>query len=440
MSGDTYTTHPDAATLNAYHDGELRGFARAEVEAHLAICPRCRREVSDLDALTTALRSLPGVEPPPRVHDAVQARIAGLRPRRRWLARPSRRIVAVILVVIAALAGYDVLMLPGNGIVPAFNTALPPAPTSHANARATMSAAVGATRFSAQAPAAPAPSRSLHAPASVSGADTQDTLRAPIGAVSQPGVQRPGVTPPNATSLSLPTLDARLIARTGDVELHVPDVQKAYTAVSRIATREGGYVSDSNNAASSGASGASATLTLRVPAANFQAAMSAIAALPHSSLRERSSSQDVTDSYHNLQARLQALQATRTQLMTLMRQAHSIRDAMTVLDRLTAINTNIDGVQGQIMSSANSVMLSTISVTLTPEPRAGAVVAPRRPHHQSASWQPGRDLANAVANLSHALQAIASIAIYAAVYLLLPALLAALTLVTRRLWRPAGSR
>src|SRR5438046_684475 len=92
--------------------------------------------------------------------------------------------------------------------------------------------------------------------------------------------------------------------------------------------------------------------------------MNALPALPHSTLAERSTSVDTTDSYRDLQAHLQALQATRNQLMALMHKSGNIRDAMAVLDRLTSVDTDIDAVQGQILASANSVMLSTITVKL----------------------------------------------------------------------------
>jgi len=86
-------------------------------------------------------------------------------------------------------------------------------------------------------------------------------------------------------------------------------------------------------------------------------------------LRERSGSQDITDNYHDLQAQLQALQATRAQLTAIMRRARTIPDAMTVLDRLTDVNTSIDGVQGQIMAGANSVKFSTITANIAAQPR-----------------------------------------------------------------------
>jgi hypothetical protein len=85
------------------------------------------------------------------------------------------------------------------------------------------------------------------------------------------------------------------------------------------------------------------------------------------------------------------------------------------------------------MARANSVMLSTITVTLSPQPRKGVVVAP--PRRTGEPWQPGRILADAVTHLLRALQSIATVAIYLAVYLALPALLAVPVILTRRLRR-----
>jgi hypothetical protein len=224
-------------------------------------------------------------------------------------------------------------------------------------------------------------------------------------------------------------VDGRLIARTGEIDLQVPDVQRAFDAAGALADRQGGFVSDSNNQASTAGAGEyEATLTLRVPASRFLATMAALAALPHHTLQEQSASQDLTESYHDLQASLQALAATRVQLLALMRQARKVADAITVLDRLTDVDTHIDSVQAQIAASANSVLLSTITVNLSPEPQP--VLRPA-----ALVWLPGRALAAALTNVGLALQTIATAAIYGATYLALPLIVLALALGARRVWR-----
>lgn len=57
------------AWLGAYHDGELRGRRTRQVEAHLAACVTCRRELERLRALTALLGESPAamdLTPPER--------------------------------------------------------------------------------------------------------------------------------------------------------------------------------------------------------------------------------------------------------------------------------------------------------------------------------------------------------------------------------------
>ncbi len=48
--------------LQAYHDGELPEWQKAEVEAHLAACKACREELQGLQKLSALLRSAPAAE------------------------------------------------------------------------------------------------------------------------------------------------------------------------------------------------------------------------------------------------------------------------------------------------------------------------------------------------------------------------------------------
>ena len=74
-------------SLPSYAEGRLGGPAQAEVEAHLAACPRCAAEVAELRVMLVALRAVPQ-EPLPthlvaKVQRAVAARPAA-RPRLVW--------------------------------------------------------------------------------------------------------------------------------------------------------------------------------------------------------------------------------------------------------------------------------------------------------------------------------------------------------------------
>lgn len=55
--------HP-GEQLSAYLDGELVTMEMPVVSAHLDTCADCRRELAELDLSRTAVRALPGIEPP----------------------------------------------------------------------------------------------------------------------------------------------------------------------------------------------------------------------------------------------------------------------------------------------------------------------------------------------------------------------------------------
>ncbi len=50
--------------ISAYLDGELATTEMPAVSAHLDTCTDCRRELAELDKSRTAVRALPGLEPP----------------------------------------------------------------------------------------------------------------------------------------------------------------------------------------------------------------------------------------------------------------------------------------------------------------------------------------------------------------------------------------
>lgn len=82
--------------LSAYLDGELAPDEQTLVFSHIQTCGECRDELHELDAARTAVRSLPGLEPP----EFIELHRAGNQP-----ARPlwRSRVVAVAAGVAAAV-------------------------------------------------------------------------------------------------------------------------------------------------------------------------------------------------------------------------------------------------------------------------------------------------------------------------------------------------
>ena len=88
-------THP-GEQLSAYLDGQLNTLEHDFVISHLDFCTDCRLELHELDSARTAIRSLPGLEPPEFL-DVHRERVE----RERW---SRRRVVAAGAGLAAAAA------------------------------------------------------------------------------------------------------------------------------------------------------------------------------------------------------------------------------------------------------------------------------------------------------------------------------------------------
>jgi anti-sigma factor RsiW len=71
------------ARLDAYHDGELSGFARARVARHLRRCPACRADLEGLTAVGELVRETAGNAPRLDLWTGLAPRLAALDARRR---------------------------------------------------------------------------------------------------------------------------------------------------------------------------------------------------------------------------------------------------------------------------------------------------------------------------------------------------------------------
>lgn len=74
--------------LPAYCSGDLSPSEQAQVRDHLASCPACRGELTELETVLRLLRTTPQVEPPPWLATRVMARVREQHSRRSsWLGR-----------------------------------------------------------------------------------------------------------------------------------------------------------------------------------------------------------------------------------------------------------------------------------------------------------------------------------------------------------------
>ena len=114
-----------------------------------------------------------------------------------------------------------------------------------------------------------------------------------------------------------------------------------------------------------------ATITIRVPQDQFFVALDKLQGLG-TVQSQNLSTQDVTEQFIDLQARLKSAQAEEQSLLALLDKAQTVGDIISIQQQLTEVRSQIEMLQGQINYIQGRVDMSTITVTLsTPAKQVG---------------------------------------------------------------------
>jgi len=169
----------------------------------------------------------------------------------------------------------------------------------------------------------------------------------------------------------------RKVIQNAEMTIETDKPSEGQQKIGVIAEKHGGFVviseSKHNDAASQNVASTLVNVVVRVPAQKFQTALDEIRAVGGRILHEKSSGQDVTEEYIDLEARIRTKKALEAQFLEIMKQARKISDAMEVQTQLAEVRTEIERLEGRRRFLENQSALSTINVTLhTPTPVVAA--------------------------------------------------------------------
>jgi len=160
----------------------------------------------------------------------------------------------------------------------------------------------------------------------------------------------------------------RMVIRTADMDLVVPDTDQALQQIQDLAEELGGYVVSLSTYQYQ--EGVQADLTFRVPVESFDEALARLRDLATTVRRESAFSNDVTGEYVDLEARLRHLRAKEEQLLEFLDQAEDTEAVLSVYEHLSDTQEEIERVTGRMQYLENQVALATINVNLTPDAMA----------------------------------------------------------------------
>ncbi len=129
----------------------------------------------------------------------------------------------------------------------------------------------------------------------------------------------------------------------------------------------GGYVENKNtyngSAYNEWRSARSCSMTIRIPRDQLDGFLKQVTGLCNV-IRSSESEEDVTLTYVDLKSHKEALQTEQKRLMTLLEQAESVEDIITIEERLSDVRYQIESMESQLRTYDNLVDYSTVSLDI----------------------------------------------------------------------------
>ena len=158
-------------------------------------------------------------------------------------------------------------------------------------------------------------------------------------------------------------LENRKLIWTADLEFQVKNVNVSTEEINKLSEKYDGFVSDmmlSNNSHR-----ITNTITVRVPNSKFQKFISAIKGQSIFMDRSDISSQDVTEEFVDIQARLKAKREVRDRYIEVLKtKTGSVKDIIEAEEAIRVITEEIEAKEGRLRYLNDRVDLSTVTITM----------------------------------------------------------------------------
>ncbi len=186
-----------------------------------------------------------------------------------------------------------------------------------------------------------------------------------------PAAGAPEMSVPASTGATPLGIFDRFVIRTAELSLSVSDVGQALVAIRQLTVDAGGFVlSSSTYAQGDDKTAGTAVLTVQVPSERFDQFLNQVRTSPLvvKVEREQLQSQDVTEEYLDLDARLRNLRATEQRYLALLDRATTIEEILRVEQELSRIRYEIEQVTGRKQYLERRIAYAQATITLLPIP------------------------------------------------------------------------
>jgi hypothetical protein len=194
-------------------------------------------------------------------------------------------------------------------------------------------------------------------------APAADRATAPAAAPNPaPQAAKPAEQSAAPTSVGVPIPDDRKIIMNAQFDVRVKDSDDAIAHISQAVRASGGFVQDMKQSGTP-QQGRTVNMTLRVPSNQYGTIIDLVNGLGEVNQR-REWTEDVTEQYVDLQARITTGEAHLQQLQKLYERSGSIKEMMDLEQEISRVTADLESMKGRIRVLANRVDLSTVMVNL----------------------------------------------------------------------------
>ena len=195
--------------------------------------------------------------------------------------------------------------------------------------------------------------------ASMTKASGGSAADADAGGAGSDGARATATKLTTGTKAGTQAADSRDVIYTGSLQVRAKDAEAAAEDARSIADDAGGYLAKQDAVLDEDPP---VEVTLRVPADAFDQVMADVADLGTVEGR-KADSQDVTDQVVDLEGRLENAEVSAKRLRELLAVAENVNNIITIEDRLTQRETEIEAITGQLEVLQDEVDLATVHAT-----------------------------------------------------------------------------
>lgn len=321
--------------MSLYIDGELNGKIENDLRQHLSTCDSCRREYDMQNSIREILIKMPPIELPADFNESLHQKLYKLErtlsvkrkflQSGRGLFRVAAFVTSFILVLVFAINMF-------NGI------------SSHKIIENSGNAVKTAEKQSKYA---------LDA----------NTSNNTIKAEKSQGTKSDAIMTTGGSSYrGLPPNYERKITKDATITIETDNVNSCYDKILKMIDENKGFI-ESSSEATSNDSTRMVNLVLKIPEDKFEGSIAYIKGLGNVTAL-RIGSNDITEQYYDVQARIKNLEIQEKKLQDIMNKANTVSEILQVESEINRVRTKIDSLKGQIKMWDSLTSLSTINLSI----------------------------------------------------------------------------